>query len=73
MAKAKQLIKVDTLFRNEGSVWIVRPASEAAVDWCNQYIDPDAQRWGDAYVVEARYVEDLAEGMKAEGLTCGWA
>ena len=53
----------DVLVSNEGSVFLFRPVSEAAVEWIEENVSEDAQFFGDALAVEARYASDLAAGM----------
>ncbi len=54
----------------EGSIYILTPITESAREWCEEYLPDDALRWGArGYVVEHRYIEDIAGGILAEGLT----
>lgn len=47
----------------------LQPLTQAARDWIADHVDDEAQYWGDALVVEPRYVEALATGMAEAGLT----
>lgn len=59
---------MDARFENHGSLWLVRPLTAAATDWIEDNVFDEAQFWGNALVVEPRYVEALAEGMTLDGL-----
>ena len=61
----------DVLVRNEGSLFLFHPLSDAAKDWIKEHIPDDAQWFGKALVVETRYVGNIVEGMRADGLTFG--
>ena len=51
--------------RNEGSIILFEPLTSAAQDWWSSNVDPEAQTFGRAYVVEHRYAPDIIEGIKA--------
>ena len=57
----------DVLVANEGSLFLVTPVSSRAKEWVegNAYY---TQTWGDAIVVEHRYVVPLIDGMHDAGL-----
>jgi len=59
---------MDVQFRNHGSIWLAQPLTAAAGDWIAEHIPEDAQYWGDAVVIEPRYVAAIAEGMANDGL-----
>ena len=42
----------DFVLVNDGTVVLLTPISDAANAWCEEHIDPDAQRWAGAYVIE---------------------
>jgi hypothetical protein len=58
----------DAEVRNEGTIFLVTPRTEAAEDWIEEHTPPDTTWFGPSLVVEHRYVEDLVEGMRADGL-----
>ena len=58
----------DVLVRNEGTVFLFCPLTPRAKEWIDEHVQSDAQRFGNALVVEHRYAWGLAEGMKDEGL-----
>jgi hypothetical protein len=52
---------------NHGSIWLLRPVSDAGRNWLAEHLD-DAQWFGGAVAVEPRYVEDIVEGASLDGL-----
>jgi len=50
---------------NEGSIILFEPLTDAARSWWSSNVDPEAQTFGQAYVVEHRYAGDIVEGIKA--------
>jgi hypothetical protein len=54
-----------------GSIYLLKPNTEAAREWVAlNIINPeDAQRWGEAVAVEHRYIGDIVEGIRRDGLT----
>jgi hypothetical protein len=58
----------DVLVRNKGMLFLFCPLSTEAKVWIDEPVQPDAQWFGDALVVEHRYAWGLAQGMKDEGL-----
>ena len=63
----------DITLHDHGSVVFAHPHTAAAEAWIADHVDTDAQCWGaHALLVEPRYVEALAEGILADGLSVGW-
>ena len=58
----------DVLIRNEGTVFLLCPLTPAAKQWIEDNVQPDAQWFGQALVVEHRYVLGLLMGMRDAGL-----
>jgi hypothetical protein len=58
----------DFTIENHGSLFLVRPLTEAARDWLNDHVADEAQWFGGALAVEPRYVDALVEGMVEDGL-----
>lgn len=52
---------------NHGSICLIRPMTPDVDEWLRANVDPEAQWFGNALVVEPRYVGDLVEGLVAEG------
>lgn len=57
----------DYYIENYGTLFLATPLNESA--WANlrDNVQEDAQFWGDAVVVEHRYIVDLVEQLQAEG------
>lgn len=67
-AREKKEAKIpDFIVQNEGTVFILWPKTENALEWCVEHLPEDATRWGDSYVVEHRYIEDIVKGIRADG------
>jgi hypothetical protein len=58
----------DFFVENHGSIFLLRPVSPSASDWISENIPDDAQFLGDAVAVEHRYIADIVEGIKRDGL-----
>jgi hypothetical protein len=55
---------------NHGSIVLVRPDRsdrEAFAGWCSEYLDPEAQFFGNALVVEPRYAANIVEALVGAG------
>jgi hypothetical protein len=59
---------VDALVSEHGSIYLVRPMSDAANAWIDENVQDDAQWFGHSLAVEHRYILALIEGMQASGL-----
>lgn len=60
---------MDIQIENHGSIVLLRPLSDEASDWIDEHIPDDALWFAGALVVEPRYVDDIIEGMSADGLS----
>jgi hypothetical protein len=58
----------DVLIRNEGTLFLFCPLTVRAKTWITERVQPNAQWFGNALVVEHRFARGLAQGMKDEGL-----
>jgi hypothetical protein len=68
MATTKQT--VDFLLNDEGTIFLLTPVTEAATEWANEYLPGDAMHFGDAIVVEHRFIRDIVDGFTNDGLNC---
>ncbi len=59
---------VDFLCENHGSVFLLRPVSPAAFAWIEEHLPPDRIAFGNAVVVEPRYVWAILVGLQDDGL-----
>jgi hypothetical protein len=57
----------DVTVSREGNLFLFQPLTGRAQEWF-EFSTPDATRWAGAVVVEHRYAEDVALGLKADGL-----
>ena len=60
--------KSDVVVENHGTIVLFRPQTDAAREWIDEHVQDDAQWFGPALAVEARYARDLAAGMLNDGL-----
>ena len=60
----------DFLFFDHGSLVTLTAATDTAKQWADEHLDPDRQIWGQfGSVIEPRYVDDIINGIQADGLT----
>lgn len=59
---------MDALLENHGTIWLVRPLTQAASDWIEENVSEDRQYFGNALAVEHRFVGDIIAGMLSAGL-----
>lgn len=58
-----------TLF-NHGSICVLLPRNETAIDWIDEHIGDEALRWGrHGVVIEPRYIRPILDGIGEEGLS----
>jgi hypothetical protein len=63
---------VDFLVTGEGpftTVYLLHPHTDAAYEWVAEHLPEDAQRLVDAIAVEHRYIRDIVDGARNDGLT----
>ena len=53
---------------NHGSIVLLEPQDRNAEQWLEEHVDPEARWWGPALVVEPRYVADIVNGAREDGL-----
>jgi hypothetical protein len=58
----------DFLVQNEGSIFLLHPLTESARDWVHKNLSEDRMTFGDAVVVEHRYIAHVVRGARADGL-----
>lgn len=59
----------DFLFADHGSIILLTPITEAALDWVAAHIPDDAQTFGGGIAIEHRYWPDIIWGINDDGLT----
>lgn len=59
----------DFVAAHHGSIIVLVPLTQAAIDWVEEHIDIE-QTWGkNGVVIEPRYFGAILEGLQADGLT----
>jgi hypothetical protein len=54
------------------TLYVLRPITNEAKDWIKSYVNaPGYMKWGDAILVEHRFVDDIVGGMLNAGLKGG--
>jgi hypothetical protein len=62
--------KPDVHIHNNGSVVMVEPVTRRAVAWVATNVGLEDWQWfGGAFACEPRHVDNLVNGMQADGLT----
>jgi hypothetical protein len=59
---------VDVRIEHHGSLYLLRPLSDAAASWFVDNVGGEVQYFGGALVAEPRYVGELLQGLRADGL-----
>lgn len=60
---------VDVFARNEGSVVLIQPLTQAAKDWLQDNVESEPWQWlGSNLVVDHRFADGLLRGMTGDGL-----
>ncbi len=57
---------------NCGSLFLLRPLNSAAKEWMRDRLpvhEPETRFWGDAIVIEPRYVASIVDGIIGDGLS----
>jgi hypothetical protein len=58
----------DFVCENHFSLFLLRPVSPAAFSWIEEYLPPDRLTFGNAVVIEPRYVWAILVGLQDDGL-----
>lgn len=72
MSAKKKQASVDFLLygdRPPCSVYLLTPVSPRGEAWATEHLPEDAQRLGSGIAVEHRYIGDIVQGIKSDGLT----
>jgi hypothetical protein len=59
----------DFVCENHLSLFLLRPLSPAAFDWIEENLPLDRLTWGNATVIEPRYVWNIILGIQESGLS----
>ena len=60
--------KTDIWILPQGTLTLVRPLTQKAIDWVGQHLKDHSQWFGPALLIEHHYVPKLLNGMIADGL-----
>ena len=63
--------ELDFKLENHGSLFLLCPLSSVAKNWMGEHLpidNPETQFWGDAIVIEPRYVTPIVDGIVGDGL-----
>jgi hypothetical protein len=58
----------DFLVENRGSIFLLQPLTPAAESWIEEFLPEDRMSFGSAVAVEHRYICDIVEGIRNDGL-----
>jgi hypothetical protein len=58
----------DFEIENHQSIFLLRPLTPAAESWIEQFLPQDRMPFGSAVVVEHRYISEIVEGIRNDGL-----
>lgn len=62
------MLDSDFAIENHGSIMLLRPITAIAEEWIEEHVGNDETlTWGDATVVEPRYIGPIIEAMLSEG------
>lgn len=59
---------MDFTISGGGTVYLLTPVSDAACEWVEDHLAPDRQYLGEGIAVEHRYIRDIIEGARRDGL-----
>ena len=60
----------DFTVQNEGTIYLLYAQTDAARAWVTEHLPADRQTWGgNGTVVEHRYICDIVDGIRADGLS----
>jgi len=57
----------DFELQNEGSIFLLRPVTDAARVWCDEHMPVDGPMFGSAHVIEHGYVAHVVQGLVDDG------
>jgi hypothetical protein len=68
MSKTRKGTPADFLVTGGGTKYLLHALTTAACEWVAEHIPEDAQRLGNAIAVEHRYIGDIMDGARNDGL-----
>lgn len=61
----------DFRFANHGSITLLTPITDAALDWVEENLSAERMNYGPAIVIEPRFAGEILDGLQGDGLTVG--
>jgi len=68
VASGNSPTRPDFICENHGSLFLLFPLSQSAQSWVEEHLPTDVQWFGNAVVIENRYVWAILEGIQNDGL-----
>jgi len=68
VASGSSPTRPDFICENHGSLFLLFPLSQSAQSWVEEHLPTDVQWFGNAVVIEHRYVWAILEGIQNDGL-----
>lgn len=68
MSATQPIHEHDAEVYNHGSICLVKPRTPAARTWLTENVSESSLWWAGGLVVEPRYLDDLVEAMRGDGL-----
>ena len=66
------MAKLDIHVDGGGTIYMVTPITQLAKEWVEQHLSLEGWQWlGSAFAVEHRFIANLVQGMRADGLRVG--
>lgn len=62
---------MDIVIENHGSVALLRPLSDEGRQWLAEHVSDDHVVFGGAIACEPRFVEDIVNGARDDGMNVG--
>lgn len=71
MSRTRKRTIADFFVTGEGpftTVYLLHPLTDAAREWVAEHLPEDAQRLGNGIAVEHRFIRDIVDGARNDGL-----
>jgi hypothetical protein len=59
---------IDFEVQNHGSIFLLCPLTESAIEWVDEHLPEDAFTFGRGICVEHRFISDIVRGIQGDGL-----
>lgn len=68
MSQIRKRTIADFLVTGGGTIYLLHPLTDAAREWVAEHLPEDAQRLGNAIAIEHRFVGNIVDGARNDGL-----